>query len=99
MWEFTFRCPNFKTKETITIVHGTGSGDADTFVVDGIGTRFAEVPPIAESLIINCDNYYPWDVHGPGQAVGLDGIVDLPNDILGVIQHFGQNKPTPEPDP
>ena len=42
----------------------------------------------AETLIINCDNYYPWDVHGPGQSADLDGIVDLPNDILGVIQHF-----------
>ncbi len=42
----------------------------------------------AETLVINCDNYYPWDVHGPNQSVELDGIVDLANDILGVIQHF-----------
>ena len=42
----------------------------------------------SETIIINCNNYYPWDVHGPGQSADLDGIVDLPNDILGVIQHF-----------
>ena len=45
----------------------------------------------ADTLVIHCDNYYPWDVHGPGQSADLDGIVDLPNDILGVILHFCPN--------
>ena len=35
----------------------------------------------------------PWDVAGPGGSWPPDGIVDLPNDILGVIQHFNQTKP------
>ena len=33
----------------------------------------------------------PWDyydVYGSGQSLTLDGVIDLPNDILGVIQHF-----------
>ena len=29
-----------------------------------------------------------YDVLGPGAALPTDGIIDLPNDILGVIQHF-----------
>ena len=29
-----------------------------------------------------------FDVLGPGQSLTLDGVIDLPNDILGVIQHF-----------
>ena len=29
-----------------------------------------------------------YDVYGPGQSATLDGVIDLPNDILGVIQHF-----------
>ena len=29
-----------------------------------------------------------FDVYGPGQSLTLDGVIDLPNDILGVIQHF-----------
>ena len=32
------------------------------------------------------NDYY--DVYGPGQSLTLDGVIDLPNDILGVIQHF-----------
>jgi hypothetical protein len=33
----------------------------------------------------------PWDFYdvlGPGAAPPNDGVIDLPNDILGVIQHF-----------
>ena len=48
-----------------------------------------------ETIVINCDNHYPWDVHGPNQSADLDGIVDLPNDILGVIQHFCPNAADP----
>ncbi len=29
-----------------------------------------------------------YDVLGPGAALPLDQVIDLPNDILGVIQHF-----------
>ena len=32
----------------------------------------------------------PWDFYdvlGPGAALPIDGVIDLPNDILGVIQH------------
>ena len=32
------------------------------------------------------NDYY--DVLGPGGSLVLDGVIDLPNDILGVIQHF-----------
>ena len=32
------------------------------------------------------NDYY--DVYGPGQSLVHDGVIDLPNDILGVIQHF-----------
>ena len=34
----------------------------------------------------NPNDYY--DVYGPGQSLTHDGVIDLPNDILGVIQHF-----------
>ena len=30
----------------------------------------------------------PWDVAGPGNSWPPDGVIDLPNDILGVILHF-----------
>ena len=32
------------------------------------------------------NDYY--DVYGSGQSLVHDGVIDLPNDILGVIQHF-----------
>ena len=32
--------------------------------------------------------YDYYDVYGPGNSLTLDGVIDLPNDILGVIQHF-----------
>ncbi len=32
------------------------------------------------------NDYY--DVYGGGQTLVRDGVIDLPNDILGVIQHF-----------
>ena len=34
----------------------------------------------------NPNDFY--DVYGPGQSPGPDGVIDLPNDVLGVIQHF-----------
>ena len=94
-----FECPPFKSKETITIHYGLDNPFTTGLFLDTQLTNFSAGPIHAtetsllgltytETIIINCNNYYPWDVHGPGQAVDLDGIVDLPNDILGVIQHF-----------
>ena len=37
--------------------------------------------------------WFPWDVAGPNNSWPPDGFVDLPNDILGVIQHHSQTKP------
>ena len=34
------------------------------------------------------DPYDYYDVYGPNSSLTLDGVIDLPNDILGVIQHF-----------
>ena len=36
------------------------------------------------------DGHNPWDfydVRGPDQSLTTDGVIDLPNDILGVVQH------------
>ncbi len=32
---------------------------------------------------------------GPGAALPIDGIIDLPNDVLGVIQHFAPSGAAP----
>ena len=40
----------------------------------------------------------PWDfydVYGPARSLVLDQIIDLPNDILGVIQHFSPQGQAP----
>lgn len=40
----------------------------------------------------------PWDyydVYGPGQSLTLDGVIDLPNDVLGVLQHFSPSGAPP----
>ena len=40
----------------------------------------------------------PWDFYdvlGPGAALPLDQVIDLPNDILGVIQHFSPSGAPP----
>ena len=47
------------------------------------------------------DPLNPWDFYdvlGPGAALPKDGIIDLPNDILGVIQHFAPLGTEPEYD-
>ncbi len=36
-----------------------------------------------------------YDVLGPGAALPLDQVIDLPNDILGVIQHFAPTGAAP----
>ncbi len=42
------------------------------------------------------NDYY--DVYGPGQSLVRDGVIDLANDILGVIQHFAPLGTEPEYD-
>ena len=44
------------------------------------------------------DPYDFYDVLGPGAALPKDKIIDLPNDILGVIQHFAPLGTEPEYD-
>ncbi len=39
-----------------------------------------------------------YDVLGPGAALPVDGIIDLPNDILGVIQHYAPTGTEPRYD-
>ena len=81
-----FVCPPFKSKETITIQYGEGYG-GNTQILDTLLDVFASEKTLesgfthTQTIIINCDNFYPWDIN-------LDGIVDLPNDILSVILHF-----------
>ena len=88
IYSVDFTCPDKKTKEYITASNGNAeSAGAGNFIVD-FGSEAVHNQVFGPTLIINCDNYYPWDVHGSGQSAELDGIVDLPNDILGVIQHF-----------
>ena len=44
------------------------------------------------------DPLNPWDrydVLGPGAGLPTDGVIDLPNDILGVIQHFSPSGAPP----
>ena len=44
------------------------------------------------------DPHNPWDFYdvlGPGAALPLDRVIDLPNDILGVIQHFSPSGAPP----
>ncbi len=41
----------------------------------------------------NPNDFY--DVLGPGAALPTDGVIDLPNDILGVIEHFAPSGAAP----
>ena len=87
IYSVDFTCPDKKTKETITASNGHGAITVGNFILDFDENVYHD-QVFGPTLIFNCDNYYPWDVHGPNQSTDLDGIVDLPNDILGVIQHF-----------
>lgn len=86
--EVDFVCPSFKTQESITIVHGD---DANTPFDSALAADdFATLVPeegAAETIIINCDNNFVWDVNE-------DGSVQV-NDIFEVVLHFGEVKPTP----
>ena len=86
----TFNCPEEKTKEVVTLANNVPFfGESYETWGTALATDIFKSEPDwipennrHESLIINCD------VHGAGQSADLDGIVDLPNDILGVILHF-----------
>jgi hypothetical protein len=88
-----FTCPNTKTTETITLTYGT-EGDKidalvlpyDTVVVDEALTNLTQSGP-SETLVINCNNFFPWDLNG-------DGSVSAP-DIFIEISHFNETKSTP----
>lgn len=85
LFRVDFNCPPFKSKQTITLVPGT-EFLADTYIIDENGAPWREAGP-AETIVVNCDNVFPWDVDTSGQvSVG---------DIFQVVQHFGQVKPTP----
>jgi hypothetical protein len=85
LFQLTFTCPAFKSKETVTLVPGVTFLD-DTYIIDENSNAWREAGP-AETVVINCDNVFPWDVDTSGQvSVG---------DIFQVVQHFGEVKPTP----
>ncbi len=100
-----FSCSTSQTKETITIVYGTEVFEPyglDTMLVreDGLGgfefiTEHNGGFLIAETLQINCEHFFPWDV-SDGFTTGQDGAVTV-SDIFEVAGHFGDTKPTPEP--
>ena len=51
-----------------------------------------------ETLGDRRDYKNPWDFYdvlGPGVVLPIDGVIDLPNDILGVVQHFAPTGAAP----
>ncbi len=77
---------------------GKNSADEDT---DGDGCRDGAEEGTDETLGGQRDSLNPWDFYdvlGPGAALPTDGIIDLANDILGVIQHFSPLGTEPEYD-
>ena len=58
---------------------------------DGDGCTDQQENGLDEELGGRRDYLNPWDFYDVGMGGGLpgkDGVIDLPNDILGVIQHF-----------
>ena len=58
---------------------------------DGDGCNDVQESGPDETLGGRRDPLNPWDFYdvlGPGAALPTDGVIDLPNDILGVIQRF-----------
>ncbi len=71
--------------------YGTDALDSDTDddgCADGAEILLA-VEQGGERDPLNPYDFY--DVLGPGAALPLDGVIDLPNDLLGVILQFGHN--------
>ena len=71
----------------------TGNGDTDG---DGCSDERENGP---NPLLGGQRNYLnPWDFYdvlGPGATLPTDGVIDLPNDVLGVIQHFSPTGAAP----
>ena len=68
---------------------------------DGDGCTDQQENGPDETLGGQRDFLNPWDFYdvlGPGAALPLDQVIDLPNDILGVIQHFAPLGTEPEYD-
>ena len=68
---------------------------------DGDGCTNGQEAGPDETIGGQRDFLNPWDFYdvlGPGAALPTDGIIDLPNDILGVIQHFAPLGTEPEYD-
>jgi hypothetical protein len=56
---------------------------------DGCSDQRETGPDEAQGGLRDFTNPYDfYDVLGPGAALPTDGVIDLPNDISGVIQHF-----------
>ena len=71
-------------------------------IIDTDGDGCADALEIQSSINVSLgggrDPKNPWDFYdvlGPGAALPKDGIIDLPNDILGVIQHFAPTGAAP----
>jgi hypothetical protein len=98
-----FSCSTSQTKETITIVYGTeeftnSPYGVDTMLFRDVGkggnesiTENNDGFLIAETLEINCQYVFPWDV-SDGFTTGQDGAVTVA-DIFEVAGHFGATKP------
>ncbi len=92
-------CPNDNDGLTTNEEAGFGTDrcDADTDD-DGCGDG-AEVAPKANADQGGgrdpTDPHDYYDVYGAGQSLVHDGVIDLPNDILGVIQHFAPSGAPP----
>ena len=84
--------------DCIEVELGKDPADEDT---DGDGCRDGAEEGTDETLGGRRDSLDPndyYDVYGGGQSLALDGVIDLPNDILGVIQHFAPLGTEPEYD-
>lgn len=78
---------------TVTPTKQPDPGDTDG---DGCSDQRENGPD--ETLGGLRDFLNPWDFYdvlGPGAVLPLDQIIDLPNDILGVIQHFSPSGAAP----
>ncbi len=71
-----FNCPRHKSKETISIIHDFDADGIETGLRDENGSIVYELAHRVESLVINCDNYFPWDITRPGGGPP-NGVVDL----------------------
>ena len=83
------------------VATSTTTPTPDPTDTDGDGCSDQREAGPDETLGGQRDYLNPWDFYdvlGPGAALPIDGIIDLPNDILGVIQHFAPLGTEPEYD-